>query len=232
MAHDECLESYQDCTQSRQARVLGTRASNPTAPLQKIAELAGVSTTTAKRLLSKKKKSVVSRDTHPELHHRGAGTGNNEWFTPAEYIEAARNVLGEIDLDPASHPLAQEIVKAKQFFTREDNGLNQPWLGRVWLNPPYGKSEIEPFIEKLIDEIELGNTSAILLTHNYTDTAWFHAAALNAQMICFTKGRIRFVDQDGNKCSPTQGQAFFYYGDAASTFADVFRKFGLIVQPL
>ena len=66
-------------------------------------------------------------------------TGNPENYTPAVYIEAARRVLGEIDLDPASCFLAQETVKANRFFTKEENGLQQKWNGRVFLNPPYAR---------------------------------------------------------------------------------------------
>jgi len=65
----------------------------------------------------------------------GVLTGNPEWYTPAEYIELAREVMGKIDLDPASNPFAQETVKAEQFYTEDDDGLSQPWWGQVWLNP-------------------------------------------------------------------------------------------------
>lgn len=72
-------------------------------------------------------------------NHRAEGTGENEWFTPAEYVEAARLVLGEIDLDPATHETAQKWIKATQYFTRADDGLKREWRGRVWLNPPYAR---------------------------------------------------------------------------------------------
>ena len=36
----------------------------------------------------------------------------NEWFTPEQYITAAREVMGEIDLDPAPHRIEQETVRA------------------------------------------------------------------------------------------------------------------------
>jgi hypothetical protein len=100
------------------------------------------------------------------------GTGDNFWFTPAKYIRLARQVLGEIDLDPASHELAQRQIKAKRFHTPEDDGLKHEWHGRVWLNPFFGHPHIEHFTDKLIAEYHAGRvTEAILLTQNYTDTA-------------------------------------------------------------
>ncbi len=165
----------------------------------------------------------------PPENHRAEGTGENEWFTPDRYVEAAREVMGGIDLDPATHPTAQETIRASRFFTRQDDGLTQPWNGRVWLNPPYAQPLIGQFAEKLMSEIKAGRVQqAILLTHNYTDTAWFHLAEAAAELICFTKGRIRFVDIDGEDCSPTQGQAFFYYGEQWEKFREVFAAFGFV----
>jgi hypothetical protein len=165
-------------------------------------------------------------------NHRAEGTGDNEWFTPAEYVEAARLVLEAIDLDPATHPKAQEWIKATQYFTRAEDGLKQEWHGRVWLNPPYGRGEIGPFITKLVREIDADHVSAaVLLTHSYTDTEWFHSVMPVAQMLCFTKGRVKFEDEAGDPCAPTQGQVFFYYGPDVEEFAEVFRVFGGIVTP-
>src|SRR5262245_13067731 len=39
-----------------------------------------------------------------------------EWYTPPQYIAAARAVLGAIDLDPASSEIAQTTVQAGAFF--------------------------------------------------------------------------------------------------------------------
>jgi hypothetical protein len=62
-----------------------------------------------------------------ERHHRTQFTGETEWYTPAEYVEAARACLGGIDLDPATSPLAQDTIKAARFFTCDDDGLRHDW---------------------------------------------------------------------------------------------------------
>ncbi len=164
-------------------------------------------------------------------NHRALGTGENEWYTPAVHLQAARAVLGGIDLDPASSPLANETVGADQIFTMDDDGLNQPWSGKVWLNPPYSQPAIANFAEKLASEWQDGNLeSAIALTHNYTDTAWFHRLATTCSAICFTRGRIGFVNPEGKKAAPTQGQAFFYFGQDVDAFADQFGPIGFVVE--
>jgi hypothetical protein len=158
--------------------------------------------------------------------------GENEWFTPEPWITLARGVLGAIDLDPASHVLAQERVKAKAFFTVADDGLSRAWFGRVWLNPPFHRAGLAPFVDKLVEEWTSGRVEqAILLTHNYTDTEWFHAAARAALAICFPCGRIRFLSPCGDECTPYQGQAVFYFGLDDAAFRRTFADVGLIMRP-
>jgi len=164
-------------------------------------------------------------------NHRAQGTGDNEWYTPQEYVESARLVMGSIDLDPATSDIAQQRVKAGKIFTIEDDGLAHPWQGNVWLNPPYSQPHIRQFMEKVSGEALSGSVSqAIVLTHNYTDTAWFHIGVSGASAICFTRGRIGFVNPEGKKAAPTQGQAFFYYGDNTAAFREEFSKYGFVVE--
>lgn len=172
-------------------------------------------------------KAAVKR----EIVNRTSFTGNNQWFTPDFYMEMVRDVLGSIDLDPASHPLAQERICATHFFTEDDDGLSKDWFGKVWLNPPYAQPAIGHFVDKMLMEAASGRIEeAIMLTHNYTDTGWFQKAARAATAICFTKGRIKFVSSDGEIAAPTQGQAFFYFGSDPGIFFDVFGGIGLLVE--
>ena len=159
------------------------------------------------------------------------GTGNDEWYTPQDLIERARKVLGGFDLDPASNDMAQEKVQAGAYYTAETNGLFHEWNGTVWLNPPYSQPLIGQFIEKLVEEVEAERcTGAIVLTHNYTDTRWFQTAARAADAICFTRGRVKFYSPSGAIAAPTQGQAFFYFGDDVAGFASEFSEVGFVVE--
>jgi len=163
------------------------------------------------------------------------GTGEFERYTPAEYVEAVRQVLGEIDLDPATSKQAQKTVRATEFFTERDNGLDREWHGRVFLNPPYHRVLAPKFINKLIEELTARRvTAAIVLTNNSTDTEWFMQAVRYCSAICFTNGRVKFTQPNGEEVLPTQGQAFFYFGedeDGFIRFARVFGPIGFGVRP-
>ena len=154
-------------------------------------------------------------------------TGNEEWYTPKKYIDMAREVLGRIDIDPASNSFANQIVQATTYYTKEDDGLTKEWRGKMWLNPPYS-SIIAEFINKTCNS----DVEAIVLTNNSTDTKWFAQGANNCDAICFTYGRINFYDDTNKKSSPTNGQAFFYFGDNVEKFKEVFKEIGFVVQVL
>ena len=154
-----------------------------------------------------------------------------EWYTPAEYIEAARKVMGSIDVDPATNDFAQKTVDAATHYTAKDDGLAQDWAGTVWMNPPFKMPEVAQFIAKLCEAVETGDVpQAVVVTNNNTDTKWWHRAAEASSAICFTRGRVKWYNAAQPDCSPTNGQTFFYFGSRAKTFAKVFSDFGLVVN--
>jgi hypothetical protein len=70
-------------------------------------------------------------------------SGEVEYFTPIEIIEAATDCIGFIDLDPASCEEANKIVGARKIFTKKDDGLSRPWKSiTLWMNHPFGKGEM------------------------------------------------------------------------------------------
>jgi ParB family chromosome partitioning protein len=163
--------------------------------------------------------------------HVSLNTGVPEWYTPVEYIEAARSVMGEIDLDPATSAMAQKTVRANQFFTAKQNGLTKEWAGRVWLNPPYSSDACPLFVDKLCSSVESKAVpEAFLLVNNATETKWFQKAAKVASAVCFPAGRIKFIDDEGKPGAPLQGQAVLYFGGKIKTFCDTFASFGFCVK--
>ena len=161
--------------------------------------------------------------------HVGANAGDNEWYTPPEYIAAARAVMGDIDLDPASTAEANEVVGASKFYTEADNGLRHVWGGRVWMNPPYARPLIDDFCAKLADAYAMGPVEqAVTLTNNATETGWFHALAEVGAAIAFPRQRVKFW-HPRKESVPLQGQACFYLGENVQAFRDEFIQFGFTV---
>lgn len=159
-------------------------------------------------------------------------TGEYEWYTPEIYIKAVREVLGGIDLDPASCEEANETVGAERYYAKKDNGLEQPWAGRVFCNPPYKMPEVEEFAQRMGQEYAIGEVKAgILLTNNCTDTDWWHTAIGQAGIVCLTRGRINFQAPGGKKGLATrQGQTFFYFGSQPDKFRAEFSAIGVVLE--
>ena len=146
-----------------------------------------------------------------------------EHYTPPEIIEAVVACLGAIDLDPCSDD--EYHVPATRAYTRTDDGLRQPWSGRVYMNPPYGR-DIEPWVAKLVAEHVSGNvTEAIALVPARTDTQWFRL--LRDYVCCFVTGRLTFIGNDDPAPFPS---ALFYLGNDIDAFYRAFNPIGDVWQ--
>lgn len=170
---------------------------------------------------------VPGEERDPAPPHVANNSGQNEWYTPPEYIEAAREVFGHIALDPASSDKAQETVRAAVYFTAENDGLAHDWFGPMWMNPPYAQPLIGQFIDKACTTPDL---EAIVLVNNATDTAWGQKLLTAAAAVCFPTGRVRFIDPAGNAGAPLQGQMLAYLGTEPDRFAEVFHGFGTVLH--
>jgi len=168
------------------------------------------------------REQVLRRISKP---HIARSSGSTEWYTPAEYIEAAREVMGTIDLDPASNKEANRTVKADHYFTAEDDGLAQDWYGNMWINPPYQADLIIQFADKIASE-SANFVQAVVLVNNATETRWFRKIVDVSTAIVFPTGRVNFRRPDGSTGPPLQGQAILYIGENAEQFLSRFSEFG------
>ena len=191
-------------------------------------DLAGVANETPEKIEGADGKSYPARHiTQPEAWQNIYRSESNEWYTPIEYLDSARAVLGGIDVDPASADAANEMVQAATYYTAESDGLLHDWPGRVWLNPPWGGDQ-SAFVEKLMQQFEAEiTTQAILLVNAHsTETGWFQP--LWNHTLCFTNHRINFYGTTGS--GSTHGSVFVYLGANWQAFAKEFQKWGAVVR--
>jgi hypothetical protein len=171
---------------------------------------------------------VVEKVAKPHVSHN---SGENEWYTPPEYIEAARLAMGSIDTDPASSDLANETVRARKYYTVDQDGRDKKWSGNVWMNPPYSQPLISEFIQVFVEKYNAGEfQQACALVNNATETNWYQSLLTYASAVCFIKGRVKFIDKNGNPSgAPLQGQTVLYFGSKEKSFADAFSELGIIL---
>lgn len=122
---------------------------------------------------------------------------SHEWETPGALFAQLREEFGPFDLDAAA---TRHNSKGTLFYSREKSGLTRTWVGRVWLNPPYGR-HLPLFLAKALEELGKGNAELVVcLIPARTDTAWWHDLVIpHAKLIRFLRGRVGFVRADGKR---------------------------------
>lgn len=158
-----------------------------------------------------------------------------EWYTPPYVIEMVRAVLMEIDLDPASSPVADKWIKANRYWT--EDGLNRPWRATtVFCNPPYGKVDGKScqavWSEKMRQEYVAGHFEQGILLINSTHGYKWYEEIWERYTCCLARERIRFIKPDctvGGQAK--RGQTFVYFGVYDTLFGHVFERLGRIIRP-
>lgn len=114
--------------------------------------------------------------------HQSARMENDEWLTPPEILAK----LGQFDLDPCA-PVIRPWDTAQRHFTVHNNGLAQPWHGRVWCNPPFGREAVK-WLRRMAEH---GNGIALIPAR--TETAMFYECVWGAaDAVLFMEGRPHF----------------------------------------
>jgi len=168
----------------------------------------------------------IDLENHQQINQ---DSGNTEWYTPPEIIEAARKALGGmITLDPFSCAKANRNVQAFNYFTKEDDGWSKPWHGAIWCNHPFSKENNKKIVGKVIQEYEIGNTKALcMITFAATSEGWFKPLLAYPQ--CYIYGRTQYIDEHGNKTKGvTKGSVVTYLGNDVEMFYQAFKHLGEI----
>jgi hypothetical protein len=158
-------------------------------------------------------------------------SGEFEYYSPKDIVDAARRVMGVIDLDPASSAIANQIVRAKHFYTIEDDGLKQKWYGNVWMNHPFSRTNNPKWIDKLRVEYEIGEVNqACNICFAATSENWFQP--LYDYPLCFLSPRTNYYLPDGTlKEDVTKGSVVAYLGTNILSFITEFQSFGSVMLP-
>lgn len=127
--------------------------------------------------------------------HQSARMKNDEWLTPPEILAA----LGKFDLDPCA-PEVRPWATAARHYSKAQDGLSQPWAGRVWLNPPFGREAVK-WLRKMVEH---GNGIALIPAR--TETAMFYECVWEvADAVCFMRGRPHFHYVTGERAAANSG---------------------------
>lgn len=161
---------------------------------------------------------------------------SHEWYTPAWCVDLVKEVLIDIDLDPASCAQANEVIGAKRFYTSQDDGLTKSWRAKtIFLNPPYN-GQSSDWTQRAVHTFDVNACDqAILLVFAKIGYNWFNAL-LKRFPVCLVYERIRFTSPDVEIIGDGRAKhasAFVYLGNqsGAITFKRVFRVIGCITQP-
>lgn len=138
-------------------------------------------------------------------HEKGK---NDDWRTPPWLLQAL-GVTFDVDVCASEH---EDIVPARRYIRRAEDGLATPWEGFAFCNPPY--SQVARWIAKMA-----AHGDGIALVFNRTSERWFQEHVFpQADALLFIAKRVAFVPPPGVvvKGSAGAGSVLVAYGPRAA----------------
>ena len=162
------------------------------------------------------------------VRNQNAEGDSDERYTPSWIFDLAIKVMGGIDLDPCADP--RKRVPAVRHLTKEDNGLEEGWSGRVFLNPPFSKSS--DWIKHLCVYRQAGAvTEAVVLVPVMTLTNKSYTLLMDstASAFCMLRRRLSFLNASYEAMGEMSAFPFalIYVGDRTQHFLDQVRDVGV-----
>lgn len=164
---------------------------------------------------------------------------SSEWYTPSWILDAAREVLGHLDLDPASSIVANETVQASQWYSERNSGLGKHWWtdekkpASIWLNPP---SPAILWWKELMFNTRFKYTKhALFMAYNVQLAQVSQGKDVPSILdfpVCWFSKRVRFI---GAGSSPANASALVYVPgtiDRTEQFMLSFSQYGAVTGPL
>jgi hypothetical protein len=162
-------------------------------------------------------------------------SATDEWYSPLSVLVRAKEILGQIDLDPASDEFGNARVGARYFITKEQDGLASPWpiFSTVFINPPGGKtgnqSNTALFWKRLMEYRDSGSLKhAIFMCFSIEaaqNTQGKGCKSILEFPFCIPQRRIRFDSREGTFSSPSHSNAIIYIPGQINKTAEFIKHF-------
>jgi site-specific DNA-methyltransferase (adenine-specific) len=136
-----------------------------------------------------------------------------EWATPHELFTRWSAQLGPFDLDVCATP---DNAKCARFFTKAEDGLRQPWTGKVWMNPPYG-DEISQWVRKAWESVTEGTAELVVCLVPVRRSGWWHDWVNGKAEVIPLRGRVRFIGPDGKAGQSPFDSELLVFRDAGAS---------------
>jgi hypothetical protein len=160
---------------------------------------------------------------------------HNDYYTPVEIVCAAREAMGGIDLDPATHWTAARAHGITNYYHQYKSAFDNPWAGRVWLNPPYGENK--EWFDEIVrwwDKGEITQLCMLSPVWAFSTTIARPVIERSSAMLLFCPtpkfwGRHksgRVVEEGSEELGVNHPHAILYLGPRVAEFKAAFAEYG------